>query len=137
MAELLAAMAISAIVIALAARIFLSGHREFLGRAEESGRLAGLYRAKSAVRHALRGEIVRCEGGRLWLREEEGEKDFEEWFKARFPEADSLDFRCFEAEEGADSLAPWHSLAQPALVEYRLALGKGAKRDVLAGSWLK
>ena len=135
--ELLAAIALSALVIALATRIFLAGNRDFLAKALETGRLERLIRLKAEVRRALSLPVARCEGGRLWLEGEAGEKEIGEILKPRFQDLRAWDFRCFEADPGNKTLRECQEGSQVRLVEYRLLLEKHGKRDSLSGSYLK
>jgi prepilin-type N-terminal cleavage/methylation domain-containing protein len=135
--ELLAALLISGFVVVLAARIFLTGNRQYLQRFSESERLAALYRIKAGVQGALNGEVERCSGGKLWLRSDSGEMELAPMLKAHYPGMASADFRCFDTGSDSSSLVEWTEWFQPRLVEYKLVLGQGAKSDTLAGSMVK
>lgn len=135
--ELLAALLISGFVVVLAGRIFLSGNRQYLQRFSESERLAALYRIKAGVQGALKGEVERCSGGKLWLRSDSGQSELAPMLKSRYPGMASADFRCFETGTDSTSLTEWTEGFQPRLVEYRVVLGQGAKTDTLAGSMIK
>lgn len=135
--ELLAALLISGFVVVLGTRVFLSGNRQYLQRFSESERLAALYRIKTGVQGALNGDVDRCSGGKLWLRSDSGEMELASMLKARNPGMASADFRCFETATDSASLVEWTAWFQPRLVEYKVVLGEGAKRDTLSGSWIK
>lgn len=155
--ELLAALVLSALVVALASRLFMAGHSQFLARAFETDRLSGLIRLKSTLRQALQGEIARCEGGRLQLAvvkraaAEDGEPsghgagkgagsegvDLATFLKARFPGADSLEFRCYETGPEGGDLVEWKQRFQPQLVEYRILMRTRKAADRLEGSVLR
>lgn len=133
--EVIAALVISALVIALASRLFLTGQSQFLERVFESDRLSGQVRLKGALRQALEGEVLGCESGALRLKGEE--KDLAASIKERFPGADSLEFHCRETSQDGESLVKWAQRFQPQLVEYRLVLLTRGKKDRLEGSILK
>lgn len=133
--ELVVAVVISALVVTLASRLFLTGQKEFLARVFETDRLSALLRLKGNLQSALRGEVERCEGGRLRLDLDSGGTDLGACIKARFPEADSLDFRCYEVD--GDRLSEWKGRFQPQLVEYRISLKTRGRVDRLEGSVLK
>jgi hypothetical protein len=135
--ELLAAVVLSALVVALASRLFLGGQREYLARVFETDRLSDMIRLKGTLRQALRADIGRCEGGRLQLATDTGAVDLAALVKARFPSADSLDFRCFETDAAGDGLTDWRERMQPQLVEYRIVLRTRGKSDRLEGSFLR
>ncbi|MDQ3000827.1 MAG: hypothetical protein M3Y08_06160 [Fibrobacterota bacterium] len=135
--ELLAAMVISALVVVLASRIFITGNHQYLARVMESKGLANLYRMKVAVAKALGGEIAKCETGRLWLRVEDAEVDLQSELKGRFPELESADFYCLELDRGSASFLDWKARFQPSLVEYRLILKENSVWDSLIGSTIK
>lgn len=135
--ELLVAIVISALVVGLASRLFMSGQREFLARVFETDRLSALVRMKGALHHALIGEVSRCESGRLYLTQDGAETELGAVLKARFPGADSLDFRCFELGGAGEKLVLWSGRFQPQLIEYRIALRTRKIVDHLQGSVLK
>lgn len=135
--ELLAAMVISALVVALASRLFMSGQMEFLARVFETDRLSALVRLKGALHQALAAEVVRCGGGKLALVGDTAKSDLSAWVKRRFPDADSITFRCFETNAGGDGLVEWKERFQPQLVEYRITLRTRGRDDRLEGSILK
>lgn len=135
--ELLAAIVLSALVVALASRLFLGGQREFLARVFETDRLSDMIRLKGTLRQALRADISRCEGGGLHLASDTGAVDLAAHVKARFPGADTLAFRCFEIDAAGDGLTDWKERMQPRLVEYRIVLRTRGKPDRLEGSFLR
>lgn len=134
--ELLAAMVLSALVVTLASRLYLGGHREFLARLFESDRLSDMIRLKGTLRQAFRADIGRCEGGRLQLASDTGAVDLAALVKARFPGADSLAFECYEVDAAGDGLQAWKTRFQPQLIEYRVTLRKRGGADRLEGSFL-
>lgn len=135
--ELLAAMVISAVVVVLASRIFISGNHQYLARVMESDRLSDLYRLKGAVAYALQSEIETCDRGKLWLRQGGESVDLQVALKSRFPNLESADFRCLEPDRDRVSLTEWKDGTQPRLVEYRLILNDNQVRDSLKGSLIK
>lgn len=140
--ELMAAIMLSALAVALASRLLLSGQNQFLARVFETDRLSALVRLKGALHQALAGEIVRCEGGRLTLGEgapsgAAAREDMAAWVKRRFPGADSVVFRCYELAAGGDGLVEWKTRFQPQLVEYGVTLRNRGKADRLEGSVLR
>ena len=135
--ELLAALVISGFVVAMAGRIFLSGHAQFVKRSSESERLEELYRLKAQVHGALTGEIARCEGGKLWLRDAKGEIDFEAALKAKSKAIEGARFRCVVPEAGSGGLTEWTGGGQPSLVEYSVRLRTRGAADTLAGSAIR
>ena len=135
--ELLAALAISAVVVTLASRIFLSSNQQFLARALESDRLKSLYLLKATLQNSLRTEMTRCESGQLWLRVDGAEKELLPILKTRFSAVQSADFLCWEKTGGPISLVPWKDAFQPALVEYRIVLSASGTTDTLMGSLIK
>ena len=134
--ELLAALLISAIVVAVAGRIFLSGHAQFMKRSADSAKLGSFYRSKRIVEAALKSEVVRCEGGRLWLRRNGVESELEAEVKKHDRAVKDAEFRCLEAAADGATLQPWKDGAQPRLVEYRLRFKTGGDVDSLSGSFL-
>jgi prepilin-type N-terminal cleavage/methylation domain-containing protein len=138
--ELLAALVVSALVVVLATRIFLSGNRQFRDRSDQSDRLSTLFRLKSSMQSVLRAEITRCASGGLWLRDDSaqgGGKEIGALLKARFPGIESMDVRCFETSPPPLELVEWQKRFQPNLVEYRIYIRQSGKRDSLSGSWIK
>lgn len=135
--ELLAALVISALAVALASRLYLTGHKEFLARVFETDRLSALVRVKGSLHQALAGAVARCGRGSLSLATDSADADMADWLKARFPEADSMVFRCFEVDARDGELVEWKDRFQPQLVEYRVVLRTRGKRDELKGSVLR
>ena len=135
--ELLAALVISAFVVVMATRIFLSGNRQFLERSAESDRLGGLYRLKGAVQAALKREVARCASGKLWVLESGIEKELPELLKSRFAGVAGSEIRCLEVSTDGHSLVEWQDRFQPRLIEYRIQVKTGSKTDTLAGYWIK
>ena len=135
--ELLAALIVSAFVVIVAGRIFLSGNHQFLARRADSERLSTLYRLKGMLRVALQGEVARCASGKLWLKEDAEEQELGTLVKARFPDMVSAEFRCLEVSADAADLVEWKDRFQPRLVEYRVVLEMDGKADSLSGSWIK
>lgn len=135
--ELLAALVISALVVALASRLFLAGHNQFLARVFETDRLSAMVRLKGALHHTLQGEIGGCESGRLLLMDGDVKKDLAAFLKERFPETDSLQFKCYETGSDGGDLVEWKQRFQPQLVEYRILLKTRKAQDWLEGSVLK
>jgi type II secretory pathway pseudopilin PulG len=135
--ELLAALLVSGFVVAMAGRIFLSGHAQFVKRSAESERLGILYRLKAEVRGALRDDIARCQGGGLWIKQGDAEADLQAFLKKRSPGLQDADFRCLEPAADGASLQEWTDGAQPRMVEYRLRVKTRGVLDTLAGSWIR
>lgn len=135
--ELIAALVISALAVALASRLYLTGHREFLARVFETDRLSAQIRLKGSLHQALAGEVTRCGRGALSLATDSVAADLSAWVKARFPEADSMAFRCLELDARGGELVEWKDRFQPQLVEYRVVLRTRGKRDELKGSVLR
>jgi type II secretory pathway component PulJ len=135
--ELLAALVISAIVIALVSRVFLSGHRQYLTRLLESEQLTEAIHLKRALNKTLQAKILECKSGRLKVRMNEQDQGLETWLKAEFPKTDSVSIKCFEWDETLEKLVPWESRFQPQLIEYRVLIGEGGPLNILEGSVLK
>jgi prepilin-type N-terminal cleavage/methylation domain-containing protein len=135
--ELLAALVISAFVVVMASRIFLSGNRQFFERFIESDRLGELHRLKGALQGVLKRDVARCASGRLWLAEGEGEQELSELLKPRFPGMSGSEIRCFEISPDGHSLVEWRDRFQPSLIEYSIRMQRKAGTDTLAGSWIK
>jgi prepilin-type N-terminal cleavage/methylation domain-containing protein len=135
--ELLAAMAVSGLVVALASRIFLSGHAQFLRRSADSEKVAMFYRLKAEVEGSLKGEVVSCTEGRLVLRSDTGDADLGAKLRKRHPEVAQSTFKCLEANPDGTSIQDWKDGAQPPLIEYRLAIRFHQGADSLTGSWLR
>jgi hypothetical protein len=135
--ELLAALLLTGFIVAMASKLFLSGTIQFLHRATESRRLGDMYRLKGMIQGALKGDVTRCSSGKLWLRKGDSEKELSEAIKKHFPDMVAARFICLEAASGGTGLGEWKERFQPSLVEYSVVLGKGAKADTLAGSWIK
>lgn len=121
----------------LAARIFLTGQKQYLERLFETDRISGLVRLKGALHHALGRRIATCGAGRLALDTDSTDLDLAAWLKTRHPGADSLAFRCLELGSGLSELVDWQGRFQPQLVEYRACLTVRGRRDCLTGSVLK
>jgi prepilin-type N-terminal cleavage/methylation domain-containing protein len=135
--ELLAAMALSGLVVALASRIFLSGQAQFLRRSADSEKMAAFYRMKAEVETDLRGEIISCAGGRLVFRSDSGEIDLGAKLRKRHPDLAQSRFACLEPDEGGSALQIWKAGAQPPLIEYRLDIRFHRGMDSLTGSRLR
>jgi hypothetical protein len=135
--ELLAALLLAGFIVALASKLFLSGNAQFLRRATESRRLGDLYRLKGMIQGSLKKDVTRCASGKLWLREGGSEKELSEAIKGHFPDMAAARFKCLETASDGSGLVEWKARFQPGLVEYAVILGKGAKADTLAGSWIK
>lgn len=146
--ELLAALIISAFIVAMASRVFLSGNRQFLDRILSSHRLENLHRMKAAVQGLLKREVEACAGKKITLRMEAGGvdgadgmgasgQDAEAMLKAHFPELAGAEFTCLEPAADSSSLVEWKDWFQPRLIEYRIILEGHGKRDTLTGSWIK
>jgi prepilin-type N-terminal cleavage/methylation domain-containing protein len=135
--ELLAALLISGFVVSMAGRIFLSGNAQFVKRSADSERLSTLYGLKAALRGALRGEVSRCAGGTLWLKDKSVEIDLLTLLRKKTPELADGKFRCLEPDAAGTALQDWREAIQPPLVEYRLLLKLKGEADSLSGSWLR
>jgi prepilin-type N-terminal cleavage/methylation domain-containing protein len=135
--ELLAAMAITGLVVALASRIFLSGQAQFLRRSADSEKMAFFYRMKSEVEGGLKGELASCGGGRLVFRSDTGGADFGDRLRKRHPEITQARFQCLEPDPAGGALQDWKDGAQPPLIEYRVDIHFRQGTDSLSGSWLR
>lgn len=135
--ELLSALVISAIVVTLISRVYLSGHREFLGRLLESDQLTALVKAKRTLDKALMGKINHCKSGHLGLVISSTKTDMETWLHSKIPTITSSSFHCFERDEATGEIVEWSGRFQPQLVEYRVQLVSKNKSDWLEGSVLK
>lgn len=135
--ELLAALLISAFIMVMASRIFLTGNHQFLERSSESRGLEESYRMKTFLQGALRREVERCSAGKLWLRGSEGGKDVETLLKAHFPNLTGAEFHCLEPAADASSLVEWKDWFQPRLIEYQVMMKRDGKTDTLRGSWME
>jgi type II secretory pathway component PulJ len=135
--ELLAALLITAFIVVMASRIFLSGNRQFLARSAQSQRLEDMFRLKAVLQGLLKRDVERCAAKKLSLREGETGKDAETLLKAHFPDLARAEFICLEPAPDNGSLVEWKEWFQPRLIEYKVILEKGGKSDTLAGSWIK
>jgi prepilin-type N-terminal cleavage/methylation domain-containing protein len=133
--ELLAAMALSGLVVALASRIFLSGHAQFLRRSADSEKMALFYRLKAEVESNLKGEIISCTGGHLVFRSDSGEADLGAKLRKRHPDLAQSRFQCMEPDPEGTALQDWKEGAKPPLIEYRLDIRFHRSMDSLTGSW--
>jgi len=135
--ELLAALVVSAFVVAMASRIFLSGHAQFVRRSAESERIALCYRLRAEVEAGLKGEILACSGGGLSLLSDTGQVDFGGRLRSRLPALTEVRFECLETDPAGAALQAWKDAAQPALIEYGLRIRVRGQDDSLTGSWLR
>jgi prepilin-type N-terminal cleavage/methylation domain-containing protein len=135
--ELLAAMVVSAFVVAMASRIFLSGHAQFVRRSAESEKIALFYRLKAEVEAGLKGEIQECSGGKLALLTDSGQVDLATRLRARLPALTEARFDCLEPDATGSGLQAWKDADQPALVDYNLRVKVREQADSLTGSWLR
>jgi prepilin-type N-terminal cleavage/methylation domain-containing protein len=135
--ELLAALAITGFVVAMAGRVFLSGHAQFLRRSADAEKLAAFYRLRAEVRGGLREDVGSCAGGRLMLRDENEPADLGERIRKRMPVVTEAHFLCWEIAAAGGTLQAWTESAQPALVEYRFRIRIRGKEDSLSGSWMR
>jgi prepilin-type N-terminal cleavage/methylation domain-containing protein len=135
--ELLAALLISGFVVAMASRIFLSGHLQFLRRSADSERMNLFYRLKAETQGALAKEIVSCESGRLAFLSDSGKTDAAEWLKRRIPALSEARFACLEPASDGATLQDWKDASQPPLVEYILRVRLRGEPDSMTGSWLR
>lgn len=135
--ELLAALVVSAFVVAMASRIFLSGHAQFARRSAESEKMALCYRLKAEVEAGLKGEVQACAGGRLTILTDSGQVNLGDRLKARLPALAEARFDCLEPDGTGAGLQAWKDAAQPALIEYGLRIHLRGQVDSLSGSWLR
>ncbi len=135
--ELLAALTISAFLVVLASRIFLSGNQQFLDRNLESDRFEKMYMLKASIQKYLQKEILRCDSGKLWVKMDGLETDVQAALKKHDSQIQSSDFQCYEKSGSPISLVTWKDWYQPSLVEYQIVLLKSGVRDTLRGSWIK
>lgn len=135
--ELLAALVISALVVTLASRLLLTGQKQYLERLFETDRISALVRMKGALHQALGRPIATCGAGRVALATDSTDLDLAVWLETRYPEADSMVFKCLEVDQGGGELREWQGRFQPQLVEYRACLAVRGRKDCLAGSVLK
>ncbi len=135
--ELLAALVISAFIVVMASRIYLGGHFQFLRRIWEAERLETRYRLKGMLQGALKEEVARCTGGKLWLRGTGPEKEMDGLLRVRFPEYSVATFLCLEPAPDSASLVEWKGRFQPKLVEYQVVLKSHGAADTLVGSCIK
>ena len=135
--ELLAALVVSAFVVAMAGRIFLAGHAQFARRSAESEKVALCYRLKAEVEAGLKGEIGACVGGKIALMTDSGRVDLGDRIRGRLPALAEARFECLEPDASGAGLQAWKDAAQPALVEYGLHFRVRGQVDSLAGSWLR
>lgn len=135
--ELLAALVVSAFVVAMASRVFLSGHAQFVRRTADSEKIALCYRLKAEVEAGLKGEILECSGGKLTLQTDTGQIDLGDRLRARSPGLAEARFACLETDPAGTGLQTWKDAAQPALIEYGLRIRVRGQDDSLSGSWLR
>lgn len=135
--ELIAALVITALVVTLASRVFLSGQKEYLARMFETDRFSALVRLKGALHQALGGRIATCGNGRMALATDSTDLDLAVWLKARHPQADSIAFKCLELDPERGDLVEWQGRFQPQLVEYRSCITVRGRNECLTGSLLK
>lgn len=135
--ELLAALVVSAFVVAMASRIFLSGQAQFVRRSAESEKIALCYRLKGEVEAGLNNEILACSGGKLALLNDSGQVDLGDRLRTRLPALTEARFDCLEPDSTGTALQVWKDGAQPALIEYGLRLRVRGQVDSLSGSWLR
>ena len=135
--ELLAALVVSAFVVAMASRIFLSGHAQFVRRSAESEKIALCYRLKAEVEAGLKGEVLACSGGKIAFQTDTGEIDLGDRLRARLPALTDARFACLEPDSAGTVLQTWKDAAQPALIEYDLRIRVRGQDDLLSGSWLR
>jgi prepilin-type N-terminal cleavage/methylation domain-containing protein len=135
--ELLAAMVVSALVVALASRIYLSGHHELVRRITESEDLDRLYRLKAHLRKELAGEISKCDAGGIKLRADKKEIDLFMVLHVKFPTLDTLRVACLVADTLQAKMVPWAGTGQPQIVEYEAHLAQARGMDWLRGSVLR
>jgi hypothetical protein len=135
--ELLAALVVSAFVVAMASRIFLSGHAQFVRRSAESEKIALCYRLKAEVEAGLKGEILTCAGGKVALQTDSGQIDLGDRLRVRLPALTEVRFECLEPDSAGAVLQAWKDAAQPALIEYGLRVKVRGQIDSLSGSWLR
>lgn len=135
--ELLSALVVSAFVVAMASRIFLSGHAQFVRRSEESEKIALFYRLKVEVEAGLKEEIAACSGGKLTLLTDSSQVDLGDRLRARLPGLTEARFACLEPDPTGTGLQEWKDAAQPALIEYGLRVRVRGQVDSLTGSWLR
>ena len=135
--ELLSALVVSAFVVAMASRIFLSGHAQFARRSAESEKIALCYRLKAEVEAGLKGEILTCAAGKLALLTDSGQIDLGARLHARLPALIEAHFDCQEPDSSGTALQAWKDGAQPALIEYGLRVQVRGQVDSVSGSWLR
>jgi hypothetical protein len=135
--ELLSALVVSAFVVAMASRIFLSGHAQFVRRSAESEKIALCYRLKAEVEAGLKGEILTCAAGKLALQTDSGQFDLGDRLHARLPALTEARFDCLEPDSTGAGLQAWKDAAQPALIEYGLRVRVRGQVDSVSGSWLR
>jgi prepilin-type N-terminal cleavage/methylation domain-containing protein len=135
--ELLAALVVSAFVVAMASRIFLSGHAQFVRRSADSEKMALFYRLKAETEAGLKGEILACSGGQLSLLTDSGQVDLGARLRARTPALVATRFDCLEPDAAGTGIQAWKEATQPALIEYGLRVRVRGQEDSLTGSWLR
>lgn len=135
--ELLSALVVSAFVVAMASRIFLSGHAQFVHRSVESEKISLFYRLKAEVEAGLKQEIAACSGGKLTLLTDSNQVDLGERLRAHFPGLTEARFACLELDPTGTGVQEWKDAAQPALIEYGLRIRVRGQVNSLTGSWLR
>lgn len=135
--ELLAALALSGLVVALASRIFLLGQKEFFGRVRESERLQTLRLAQGELERALRFPVVKCGREALEVESDSGTVEMGKWLASRFPAIHRAEFECWDLGASGFSLRPASPPIRPRWVEYRLFWSQGRDSAVLSGARLE
>jgi prepilin-type N-terminal cleavage/methylation domain-containing protein len=135
--ELLAALVISSIVVALAGRIFLSGNKGMAERANDSDRLEKLFSVKTHMQNLLTRPFLKCDREEVTVQIGRNKINLQKEIRRKFPFADSLEIKCLVADTATKSFRPWNGIGQPQLVEYQVSINGKKSIDKLEGSVLK
>ncbi len=133
--ELMIALGLIGIVLALSSSYFLSANSQFLNRMKGSDNYKQQVLLQIEMDKALRREIQDCNFGNLKFTDDS--PNFLSNLKGKYPQIKELKFYCYELNLDKEKLQTWKLLPQPELVEYNVSWNYNGKDIQLVGSVLK
>ncbi|MGL1934453.1 MAG: prepilin-type N-terminal cleavage/methylation domain-containing protein [Fibrobacterales bacterium] len=125
--ELMAAIAVSAIVLTLLGQLFLQSQKEYSSRMSESWQFQKQYLIEKTINKALYSDFEECSFGKIKVKTLKSTVN--ESIYQKFPEVEAITFKCFELDPDLGIVQDWKFAIKPDLVKYQIQFVKGVAVD--------